>query len=165
MSFILLIFLLSSIPGFAFFQPKYRSKCWSFPAGRGFGDTSLRSKDSSNVKIKERETRSVQQDVNNHQLNSFNRAAAKDPGAAAALIESYGGDIKRGTAERICRARAALPPVYQKAMELRSEILRWEQKAKSMSILQVAFFSMNQNTLNSFSKKKFCSCAMCHTTK
>ncbi len=129
------IFLLLLTHGCAFYLPKYRSSCLSFRAGRGFGDTS-KSNNPSLVKNKKTEITNIKHELNGRS-SSFDRAAAKDPGAARALLESYGGDIQRGTAERIGRARAALSPVFRKAMELRSEIIRWEQTAKSMSIVEV----------------------------
>ena len=71
--------------------------------------------------------------------SSFEAAAARDPAEAKRIVELYGGDIQKGTVERITAARAALAatePLLAEAMALRQEKLRFDASIAGMSVLQ-----------------------------
>lgn len=54
------------------------------------------------------------------------------------LLEKYGGDIARGTEERINAAMDNLPPDLQVAAKLYKQIQQWEARLSNMSVLAQA---------------------------
>lgn len=51
------------------------------------------------------------------------------------LLEKYGGDIQKGTEERINRAMSELPPHIQLATKIYKEVQQWEARLANMSLL------------------------------
>mmetsp|Transcript_9563 Transcript_9563/g.21735 ORF Transcript_9563/g.21735 Transcript_9563/m.21735 type:complete len:358 (+) Transcript_9563:36-1109(+) len=71
--------------------------------------------------------------------DSFSVAAARNPKEAQRVLKLYGGDVQKGTVERISKAREALAvdnPALAEAMQLTAEVLRWEATTKGLSLLQ-----------------------------
>ena len=52
------------------------------------------------------------------------------------LLKSYGGDIAKGTEQRIKDAISALPPHVQETSELYKKIKRWDASMDNMSVMQ-----------------------------
>lgn len=90
-----------------------------FAAGGGFGTTKISASGGGGgggKKMKESEKKKMQ----------------------AQLLEKYGGDIAKGTEERIQAAMALLPPDLQIAAKLYKQIQHWEARLSNMSVLAQA---------------------------
>ena len=105
-------------------------------AGSGGGGFSKNTAESGKLgrQSKKSSNRSKGGSENAQQESSFTRAAKKDPAGAKRLLELYGGDVQKGTVERIKFAQAALAaenPLLAEAMNLHGEKLRWNVQVNS----------------------------------
>lgn len=88
--------------------------CFAAVGGGGFGTT--KRSGGGNKKMKESEKKKMQ----------------------AQLLEKYGGDIAKGTEERIAASLAMLPPDLQIAAKLYKQLKQWDARLATMSVLAQA---------------------------
>jgi len=72
--------------------------------------------------------------------NSFQAAADANPKEAARILKLYGGDIQRGTVERIGAARAAIErsnPALGEAMQLYEQSTMFRRSVEGLTVMQV----------------------------